>query len=353
MTIPFMPLIGIDIGSSAIKIAEVASRSRKLNALGMETLPQEAVVDGLIQDVEVVENTLRTLLHRMNLNPLGRRVAIALPSSKVEIKRVLVEPAGGDIEDIMNHEAEQYFQGDLAELSFEYQELLGWCEEPGKVAMLMVGAQREPIDQSIELIKAVGLRTGVVDCLPMCMTNAFELVHPDSQQMIALIDIGANTTTLAVSFRQQLLFTKAIAMGSAEYSRRMMQDLALPYDSAEAMKLAICQGYSLATEPMVALISSLNDALIQEIVSSLKLFFESSTPIPGVSGIGQVMLSGGGARLLGLEKQMAQTLNVPVVIHNPFSALRINAQQFDLNYLGEKGHIFNVAIGLALRKLDD
>jgi type IV pilus assembly protein PilM len=348
-----MPLIGIDIGSSAIKIVEVSTRSRKLNAIGMEILPGEAVSDGVIQDIEVVENALRTLLHRMNLNPIGRRASLVLPANKVEIKRVLIEKSSGELDDLMNHEAEQYFQGDLAELSFQYQELLGWCEEPGKVPMLMVGAQRETIDQWVDLVKSVGLRTGVIDCMALCMMNAFESVVPDAHQLVALVDVGASTTVLTLIFRGQLLFTKSFAIGSAEYSRRMMQEMAISLDAAEAMKLAVSQGLALPTAPVQGIIIALNEALIQELASALKLYFENSIPIPGVAGIGQIVLSGGGARTLGLEKQLSEALSLPVQILNPFSSIKVSGQQFDLGYLAEKGHMFNVATGLALRKLND
>ncbi len=355
MTFAFLPLIGIDIGASAIKIAEVggSGSSRKLKALGMELLAPDAIADGVIQDVEVVETALVSLLQKLNINPLGRRAAVAMPSSRVEIKRVLVEPSKGDLDEVMAHEAEQHFQGDIADLSFQYQELVGWSEAAGKVPILMVGAQRESVDQVIDLIKSVGLRTGVIDCEPLCLLNAMEFSAPNTSKLTAIIDVGSTSSQLALSFQGQILFTRGISIGSTEYTRRIMQELGIDLDSAEAMKLAVSHGYAHTPEPIQALFAALNDSLISEIHSLLQVYFESSLPIPGVQGLSQLYLAGGGARILGLGEAIGRALQVPVQVLNPFNRLKIASKRFDLEYIVNQGHIYSVAVGLALRKHSD
>src|SRR5688500_207152 len=85
------PLIAIDIGSSAIKVVEMAGgRTTKLRALGLETLPPGTVVDGVIQNQEAIEDTLKGLLKKLKIMTTGRRAALSLGGSSVLIKKIHV-----------------------------------------------------------------------------------------------------------------------------------------------------------------------------------------------------------------------------------------------------------------------
>lgn len=356
MTIPYLPLIGIDIGSSAIKVCELAgSKQRKLKALGLGLLPKEAIVDGMIQDEEMIEDGILSLLDRLKINPVGRRAAIAIPAAHVEVKRILVDLGKGDLEEQMNYEAEQHFQNDIADLYFRYQQLPGWSEDPARVPMILVGGARDTIDQYIQILRAVSLRTGVVDCVQLCLANVFERNYPVENSLSALVNIGSDTSNLTLVCNGQFLYSKIIPIGSDEYTRQIIQNLGMEYDNAEATKLTVslAPGSMAVPDEMRRIVADLNDAIAAEIQESLKLYFETSIPIPGITGLGSIYLCGGGARTLGLIDALSGVLQVPVQILNPFANVDVNPKSFDIDQILSMGHIYTVAAGLALRRMGD
>jgi type IV pilus assembly protein PilM len=356
MTIPFLPLIGIDIGSSAVKVCVLSgSKQRKLDAIGLQLLPNEAIVDNIIQDEAMIEDAILSLLERLKINPVGRRAAIAIPAAHAEVKRVLVDLGKGDLEEQMNYEAEQHFQNDIAELYFRYQQLPGWSEDPTRLPMILVGAVRDIVDQRIQILRSIGLRTGVVDCNPLCLTNIFGHNYPIKNNLAAVVDVGAEATTLSLVCNGQFLYMKILPIGGEEYTRQLIQNLGMEYDSAEAAKLTVslAPGTIAIPDEMQRVVGDLNASLAAEIQEGLKLYFESSTPIPGITGLDYVLLCGGGARTIGLADSLAAVLQVPTQIINPFANIKVNPKVFEIDQILSTSHIYSVAAGLALRRMGD
>jgi len=349
------PYIAIDIGSSSIKIVElVGGRQRKLKALGLELIPPGAVVDGEIREPEVVQRIIERLLERLKITPTGRRAAISLSGGAVMLKKINVEiTPESDLTETIFHEAEQHFQQDMNEIYFRYQELGPIPDGGGPLPVLLAGAKREAVEQHIALVRSVGMRTGVVDCDALCTANMFEYNHPGVDQLIALVNIGSSVSQVTLIKNGQFLFTRDIIHGGAEYTRQISEALQVDPESAEGMKLSAGQGEMPGSAEISKVITHLNDQMVQEIRSSLDFFFQSGDVPEALTQVNHIYLTGGGSRILGLDAAIAGAFQVHVQIGNPFYRVNVSPRQFEMDYMLRQGHLYGVAMGLALRSAGD
>ncbi|MGZ8981582.1 MAG: pilus assembly protein PilM, partial [Burkholderiaceae bacterium] len=130
------PLIGLDIGSSSVKIVELSEASKgvvRLERYAIEPLPRGAVVDGNIDKIEVVADAVKRAWRRAGGKV--RNVAMALPASAVITKRIAL-PANlreEELEMQVESEANQYIPFALDEVSLDFQVLGGIPNAPDDV----------------------------------------------------------------------------------------------------------------------------------------------------------------------------------------------------------------------------
>src|SRR5262245_42418112 len=82
--------IGLDIGSSSIKVVAIKPQKRGvgLSNFGLEPLPPQTIVDGTIMNQGAVVDAIRTLWSRMRLRQ--KEVALAIAGHSVIIKKIAV-----------------------------------------------------------------------------------------------------------------------------------------------------------------------------------------------------------------------------------------------------------------------
>ena len=233
------PLIAIDFGSSAIKVMELSGRGqKKLRAIGLETLPAGAIVDGVIQAQEDVENTLSALLKKLKIGTRARRAAISLGGSVVKLKRIDVPvSADADIGEQVFYEAEQHFDLDISEIYFDFWKLTPGPNENGEQPVLLVGAKRDTVEQYVSCLRGAGLRTGVVDCDVISASNMFEYNYGVVDGLVALINIGASNTQVSILSNGVHMYTRDVAIAGEDYTNQISDALGMERDSAEALKV--------------------------------------------------------------------------------------------------------------------
>ncbi len=348
------PLVAIDIGSSAIKVVEMTGqKQKKLRAIGLELLPPGVVVDGAIQNQDVVEQTLRGLLKKLKIRTSGRRAALSLSGSSVLVKKVNVAAKNADLAEQVYYEAEQQFQADMADIYFDYTELEGVPERGPEQPVLMVGAKREMVEQYIAVMRAVGLRTGVVECSTFSVSNMFEYNYGVVDGLTALVNIGAALTQVSLVAGGEYVYTRDIAIGGEEYSRRIMELLSVDRPNAENLKVAVSQGDGSVPEELHKVLGEINEQLVHEIQVTIDYFFQSGDGAGREAGLTSIFLTGGGSRILGLDAALAAALQIPVQIVNPFQRVEVNPRKFQMDYILMQGHLYGVAVGLSLRAMGD
>lgn len=95
------------------------------------------------------------------------------------------------------------------------------------------------------------------------------------------------------------------------------------------------------------------DGVSENIAVEIQRSFDFFRATTADQEIHQIVLSGGSARVAGLDAFLGQRLKVGVQVADPFQNIKANPKKFDPEYLRENGPAAAVAVGLALRKAGD
>jgi type IV pilus assembly protein PilM len=347
-------LIAIDIGSSAVKVVELnGARQKKLGRIGLELLPTGTVVDGIVQNQEGVVEVIKGLFAKLKIRPTGRRAALALSGSSVLIKKVGIVSKGGDIRDQIDYEAEQHLEVPIDDIYYAWSLLNPRLGSDGETPVLFAGAKREMVEQYLSVVRAVGLRTGVVECGAFSVANMFEYNYGIAEGLVALVNIGASCSQVTLVSQGDYVYSRDVAIGGEEYSRRVMELLSVTHDNAEALKVSVSQGDGNVPQELHKLLGEINDQLVADIQASIDFFFQSGDPASRNTGLTSVFLTGGGSRILGLDAALAAALQIPVRIVNPFQRVEVHPRKFQMDYILMQGHLYGTAVGLGLRAMGD
>ena len=241
----------------------------------------------------------------------------------------------------------------MSEIYFDYTELNVPVATEGERAVLLVGARREIVEQYIAVVRAVGMRTGVVECDVFSASNMFEHNYGQTNGLVAIINIGASVAKVCLIYQGQYLYTRDIAIAGEEYSRQIMALLGIDRNNAETLKVAISSGEKNVPPELQKLLGEINEQLVNDIQITIDYFFQSGDPAARDIGLSAVFLTGGGSRILGLDAAIAAVLQIPVQVINPFQKIDINPKKFQMDYILMQGHLYGVAVGLSLRAMDD
>ena len=340
------PMVGLDIGSSALKAVQLtpAGQSYRVAGLAIEPLPAGAVTDGIVTDSPAVSAAVQRLFERAGIRSAS--VAVALPGNAAIVKRItLPAMTGVELDEAIRWEAEQHVPFPMAEVQWHYEPLESSGSAARTIDVLLVAARRETIGALAAVIEEAGHMPAVVDVAPLALQNAHEAngaIRPGST--LALLDIGAHTTTVAIVANGQPAFVRHVSVGGQAYTEALERACEMPFEAAEDLKKQ-----PLRSDPRRAGIEAAQrattDTLLSEIRKTLD-FFRSTT---GAERIDRLVVSGGGSLLDGLTDALGQRLNTPTEVLDPFRVLG-TPPPHDGADQDVSSRTLGVAVGLALRR---
>src|SRR5690348_7859100 len=117
-------LIGLDIGSSSIKVVQLRNPSAKggvLTAFGLEPIPPQTIVDGTIMNQGAVVDAIRSLWQRLKLGK-QKDVALAIAGHSVIVKKITVpQMTDRELEEQIPWEAENHIPFGKDNVELDYQ----------------------------------------------------------------------------------------------------------------------------------------------------------------------------------------------------------------------------------------
>jgi type IV pilus assembly protein PilM len=345
------PLIGLDISSSAVKLVELTAHGKdgyRVERYTIEVLPKDAVSDGNIANLEGVVDCVRRAWKRLGTST--RNVAMALPGSAVITKKIIV-PAGlrdEELEAQVESEANQYIPFAIDEVNLDYQIIGPSPSVPDEMEVLIAASKKERVEDRVAVADAAGLKAVVVDVESLATLSAFELIErqlPDGgeNQVIALIDAGANVMTLTVLRNGQQIYAREQAFGGGQLTQDITRHYGMTHEDAEAAKRAgsLPEGYE------AELLNPFMENLALEVSRALQFFFTSTQ----YNQVDHIVLAGGCAVIPGIDEVVATRTQVNTLIANPFANM-IVSDRVRAKSLQSDSSSLMVACGLALRRFD-
>lgn len=344
------PLVGLDISTSSVKVLELArgQNQYRVERFAVEPLPQNAVVQRAIADIEQVGATIDRAIKRSGTKV--RQVAVAVAASQAICKtlRLSADLTDEEMQTQIEMDAEHHIPYPLNEVNLDFQ-VIGPAEDsPGEVEVLLAACRKEVVDDYLAVIQTHGYQPMIVDLETYAMENAYHLIAEQMagggmEKTVAIYDIGATTTTINVMHDNHSVYSRPHAFGGRQLTEEIQRRYGLSYEEAG---LAKKQG-GLPDNYQIEVLRPFMEALCQEVMRALQ-FFYSASPFNKVD---MVLLAGGCAQIAGVDKLLAGRLGVPTAIANPFAGMTLASRIKPQIFANETPSLL-VSCGLALRGFD-
>jgi len=342
-------LIGLDISSSGAKLVELgqaASGEYIVERCASEPFEKGWISDGQIEKFDEVADAVRRLVVKSGTR--SKNVAMAMPQSAVITKKITL-PGGLREEELelqVEAEANQYIPFSLDEVSLDFCVIGPSADAPGDVDVLIAASRKDRVQDRQGLAEAAGLKPVVLDIESNASRLAISRViatlpNEGRDALVALFEIGADTTSLKVLRDDDLLYDRDQAFGGAQLTQLISRQYGLSFEEAEGKKLA----GDLPEDYETSLLRPFVDSLAQEIGRSLQYFF-TSTPHHRVH---YVMLSGGTATLPGLKERVTELTGFSSQVVNPFEGMETGSAVRE-SKLRREAPSYLTACGLAMRR---
>jgi type IV pilus assembly protein PilM len=345
-------VVGLDIGSSAVKAVELkaAGRGYRVAAFGIQPVPPDSIVDGAIIDAGSVADAIRRIF-AANAAFKSKEVCASLSGNAVIVKKItLPVMTESELAESIYWEAEQYIPFDIQDVNLDYQILDSGTgpESRGSMDVLLVAAKKEKIGDYTGVIAQAGRTPVIVDVDAFALQNAYDTNYGlDPRQTVVLLNAGASAININILHGGQSVFTRDISMGGNAYTEAVQKELDLPFEAAEQLKKGIPVDGATFEEAQPVL-----RAVTENVLLEIQKTFDFFKATAASEHIDRIMLSGGASRVDGFREMLQDRFNAPVEDFDPFRAVT-----WDLKKLGaapeDHAATAAVAVGLALRKVGD
>ena len=351
--------IGIDIGSSAIKVVEIKRKGGKavLETYGAIALgPYADLEAGRVTNlpVEKVVLALQEVLKQSGVTSSSLALSIPIQSSLIFTIELPAKLGDAEIAAIVPTEARKYIPVPITEVSLDYfilpqkessfEEMNAEdaiAKEGGKINVLVVATQNDAVARYRSIVSGCNLSASFLEI------EIFSSIRANFEHELSpvlLIDFGASRTKLSVVEFGMVKSYHTIDRGGADISNSISKSLSIPFGEAEKMKKEFGL-FGNPTEKSLADVIKVHVDYIFSETNNVLLGYEKKYN----RTISKVIFTGGGALMKGLEEVAINNFRAEIEMGHPFS--KVNAPAFLEKVLLTMGPEFAVALGLALRKL--
>jgi type IV pilus assembly protein PilM len=334
--------VALDIGSGLIKLVVIDHGSGEpvLTKVAFTSVVDGAIVEGEVMDPGIVADAVRGLLSTAGIK--AKKVVTAVGGRDVIIKKISMDRMKeGEAREQIRWEAEQHVPFDMDNVELDFQ-ILDPEGEGLQMAVLLVAAKRELVETKQTLLSDVGLEASVIDVDAFALHNAFELNYPDAMHgVVGLVNIGHETTNVNILDDGVPVLTRDIMIGTRRFREDLQRERNMSADEADQL----LRGFE-RNEALEPLLASRGEELAVGIERAAA-FLQSSSR--SASGLSRIFTSGGGSRIPGLNRILADRLRLPVQTANPLERLQVAEGVFDTMSLDEVAPLLMLPVGLALR----
>ena len=367
--------VGVDIDRGAVKAVQVAGGGggSTLQHVGYRRLPPGAVVEGEVADHDLLVSEIREFWSTHSFK--GRDVMLGVANQRVVV-RLLDFPRmdRDDLASAIGFEAQDHIPMPMDEAIMDYTVLGPQGEGSDLDRILIVAAQKDMIYRYTSAVRAAGLRPVGVDVKALSLLRS---TLPDAlfedESAVLLLDIGTELTNLVISQNGNPTLTRFIPGGSGYFVQAIADAADLPEDEAEKqlMNPRVRIGYGAHEEggaadegtteegtteegseefdPALAydVRRGLEDAA-QTLTEDVQRSIEYHYSQPRAREVSQVVLSGEGALVAGLDSYLGELLGISAERGNPLRKLGTNRSNVPDEQLRVMEPVLAVALGLAL-----
>lgn len=366
--------VGLDISLDSIKLIELKRVKNKIFLLniGKANIPKPITLEegkAVRLDEKNITLTLQNVLEKCKIK--SRNIIASISSGDFVVVKHIKMPfvSEEELRESIKYEANNYIPFEIDEVEIDF-EITGETQEQEEVFMevLLVAAKKDIVNQYEEIIKKIGFKTEIISVDTFALEDAFSFQKDTNvSEVVALIDIGSNITSINIIEKGKSRFIRVIHLGGNDFTEAIANTCGLNFEEAENLKLSKGKASSPVESPEIAAmnisviteeedgsallinsaIDSVSNRLMNEITRSFSYYYTQLRK----GMIERIVLCGGGANLTNINDYLANGLGIPVTNISFFDKTEINSNQIKDNSILLQDPLYAVSFGLALRGL--
>jgi type IV pilus assembly protein PilM len=371
-------LIGLDIGTNAVTVAEVrAGQPPRLDMFGQVALGRETMREGEVANDDAVTEAVGRLRDEVGLKKAAVRLGLASP--RVVVRQVdMPQMSREELSSALQFQAAELIPIPLDDAVLDFAILgpgtPGDGGEP-RMRVLLAAVQEATVLRLVAAVEAGGLQVAAVDLVPLALIRSLAsparelaLVGAGAGGAIAtdgdtdgaimsdaspgaegIVSFGGGVTAIAVHEIGVPRFVRVLGTGGRELTDAIASELDLPPETAEALKRQLGDD---AHDPrhdelVMRARTSIErpwSVLLDEVRSSIDYYRNQ----PGSSPLVRIVATGGAAQLPGLTERLSALIGVPVDHARPRELVALGDIGFSEEELPRLDPYLPAAVGLAL-----
>ncbi len=339
-------VVGIDYGSSSVKVVEVESRKDMLvlktyGELQLGPYGNTHLGNTTTLDERKKTEALTDIMREAGVSAKTGVLALPLSSSFVTIMS-LTAKSDEDIEPRVRVEARKYIPIPLADVTLDWTELKPLGKAPESVREVLIAAvQNDAYSEMTAIMQAVQKFSQPSEIELFSAMRALEDLKHTS---VAMLDLGGSTSKMYISHEGMLRKIHRVRIGGVQATSRIAELTSVSFEEAENLKRSFKRGSDHEADVKRAVVSTFERPL-QEFKRVL-----SQHEMKIGSNVGRIVLTGGASAFPEMQPFASYMFDRSVEIANPFSKIAYPA--FMEDRLREIAPTFSVALGAALRPFE-
>ncbi len=338
---------GLDIGDRSLKLVGITGgKSSSYNIVNANSIevPSGFFDNGKIINQDGITDLINKLINTASGPKLRSPfVHCSLPETQTYIKLITIpDMTDKEIPEAVQWASEHHLPIAPEDIYLDWQIV----ERTPKEIHVLIGAAPIEISSTYtELLKAAGLTplSLEIEATPIMRAVIDEKQIKDDNESIAVVDIGATRTSLAVYAQGSIQFTNSLPFSGDLLTTKIADELSLSHDQAEKAKIVCGLDQKKCDGALLKLLSKNIQDLSTKIIAAFDFYQREFEQSPEIT---RVLLCGGGAQFQGIDTMLSDKLKKPVAIANPFlHCLPVNKKLLPPT----KALSYTTAIGLGLK----
>ena len=340
-------VLGVDIGSSSLKVVQLRKEHGQavLETYGELALgPYSGMEVGQATNLsaEQIVETLKDLLREAKVTTTGCGVSIPYARSLLTLVSLPYRADSKEQRTVIELEARKYIPVPASEVQLDWfivPQMTPSQSSEGKVEVLLVAVHNDELTLLQHVIAGAGLTASFYE---IEIFSTIRAVVDDPVKPVMVLDVGAASTKVYVVEHGVVALSHAISAGSQDITRAIAASRNLPIARAEALKKEMGLGKDGTLEGPELIFSRIFSE-VRRVLMQYETAHQKS--------VTSIICTGGGGVTKELGAYAKSFFSIDVRIADPFA--KTEAPAFMRSVLEEIGPEFSVAVGLALRQLEE
>ncbi|MEJ3404468.1 type IV pilus assembly protein PilM [Rathayibacter sp. YIM 133350] len=341
-------VVGIDIGNGSIRAVEVSDPTKPRPTVlryGEIAISAEAASRGEIVEHNNVGAALKSLWSKSGFR--SKNVVLGMGNHRVLARDLSIRKMPlKSIREALPFEVQDILPIPVADALLDFYPVSESIGEQGPMVNgLLIAAVKEAVLGNVKATQVAGLTALDVDLIPFALSRVL-LPRNRSHDTVALIDLGADTTTVVVCRSGVPQFVRIIPAGGNTITEALSVGLEINPQEAETIKRDLGLAFSISTMEEKAAVDIIYRVASEQLTSlrNTIVYYASTRPSDPISGI---MLTGGGSLLKGFSAALSDMTKLPVMVQDAFTNVTMS-RSVDEGALRAQSLRYSVALGLAM-----